>query len=346
MADDSKQKDELDDNINQDNPGDIHEADDTFGLPDIDYDPIEPSRNEPLQEEPTPEEPPRYEPEPVEAEQPPSPIAEDETQNVDQPYMYASRTEESDENREEQEYRYDSSEPDPEHLSSVEAEESAEPVHETYYHTSEGEEVVSNTDYSASMEDDHRHEEEKSAYVPGSYTPPKDNSNRTGMIVGILIVLVLLLVGVWYFMSYRPEQIALEKDRLAQEQRDQEAAEAQRLAQEEEAQKRAAAAEAARLAELERQQAEATPEIGTIETISSRTGRYYVVVASAVDGDLAMDYANKLIQDGYNIKIIQPYGSVIFHRVAIRDLDSWAEAANVANDLKGQYGEGVWVKKY
>lgn len=346
MADENKQKDELDDNINQDNPGDIHEADDTFGLPDIDFDPIEPSSEERQKKEPTPEDPPRFEPEPVEAEQPPSPMEAEETDNVDQPYMYASKQEETAEKEEELEYTYDSSEPDPDHLSSVEAEGTDESGHDTYYHTSEEEEVVSNTDYSASMEDDHGHDEEKSAYVPGSYTPPKDNSNRTGIIVGVLIVLVLLLVGLWYFFSYRPEQRALENDRALQAQQDQEAAETQRLAQEEEARQRELAAEAARQAELERQQAEATPEIGTVETISSRTGRYYVVVASAVDGDLAMDYANKLIQDGYNVKIIQPYGNVIFHRVAIRDLDSWAEAANVANDLKGQYGEGVWVKKY
>jgi hypothetical protein len=326
MADEKKQKDELEDNINQDNPGDIHEADDTFGLPDINFDPIEPSSEEPVQEEPT-----YNEPEPVNEETP-----------VDEPYMYASRPDEGAEQQDE--FVYDSSKPEDENLSSVEAESEADQLAtREYYHSAE-EESLSGTDYSASMEEDHVHEEEKAAYVPGSYTPPHDTSNRTGVIVGVLLVLALAAIAGWYFFMFQPAQEREEQEAARQEQLEAEQA-AQRVDNEEAARQRAAEEEAARQAELERQQAEATPETGTVETISSRTGRYYVVVASAVDGDLAMDYANKLIKEGYNVKIIQPYGNVIFHRVAVRDLDTWAEAQNVANDLKGQY-DGVWVKKY
>ncbi len=330
MADDKKKKDEIEENINQDNPGDIHEADDTFGLPDINFDPVTP--DEPKEEAPA-------EPETQDEE----PASEPEQEEVDQPYMYASRVDDEDESS-----TSDESSSAQDDASSDTSEDSpADEQSETLYHTSETEEeTTAGTDYSASMDEEHREEEEeKSAYVPGSYTSRQESSSNTGMVVGILLVVALILVGAWYFVWYRPAQQA-EAEQLARQeqldrQKEQEAEEARQAAEA----RKAAEEEAARQAAAEAEQ-EVVPETGTIETISARTGRYYVVVASAVDGDLAMDYANKLSQAGNNVKIIEPYGSVIFHRVAVRDLASWDEAQKMADDLKAEYGDGVWVKKY
>ena len=52
---------------------------------------------------------------------------------------------------------------------------------------------------------------------------------------------------------------------------------------------------------------EARREEGVIETITSPNGRFYVIVSSSVDDDLAMDYARKLSQQGNNIKIIRNF---------------------------------------
>ncbi len=113
---------------------------------------------------------------------------------------------------------------------------------------------------------------------------------------------------------------------------------------EEEAAKKAAEEEAARLA---REAAEAAkkPKIGAIETVSGRTGRYYIIVASNIDEDLAMDYAQKLSKTGTNVKIIAASKQGAFHRVTVGDFDSYSEAQAKADELKATYS-GSWVSKY
>ena len=91
----------------------------------------------------------------------------------------------------------------------------------------------------------------------------------------------------------------------------------------------------------------AKPVAGTIETLSGRSGRYYVVVASSIDGDLIMDYAKKLSAKGATLKIIPPFGKTKFHRLAVSDADTYANAQAAADGMKGgDYGNNVWVVKY
>ncbi|NBP68850.1 MAG: hypothetical protein EBU52_08900, partial [Cytophagia bacterium] len=114
--------------------------------------------------------------------------------------------------------------------------------------------------------------------------------------------------------------------------------EQERLAQERlEEERRRAQAEA---------EANAKPKEGSIETLSERTKRYYVVVSSSIDGDLVMDYAKKLSANGVNCKIIPPYGKVKFSRLTIAEGDTYASAQTLADGLKAQYGDGLWVIKY
>lgn len=263
--------DEFEDNENlNSDSNDLNDADENFGLPDIDYSPIDENAQESEAEE-IPEEPERI---------------EEQQENV----FYA-----------------------------------------------EGDTV-----YPSESEDQNPPEEP--AYVPGSYVPPKDNS-AVGKVIAIAVVVILAAVGVWYFGFYQPQKKAEERAQIGEQQRierqkEREAtakAERERLAREQ-AQRDE---EAAKLAA-----AESKPETGTIETISSRTGRYYIIIASAIDEDLAMDHAKKLSKKGVSTSIIKPYGKVKFHRIAVEDFDTWASAQNRANELKAEYGEGVWVKKY
>lgn len=270
----AKKNDLDEENINEENQGgDINEADDSFGLPDVDYKPLE--EQEVVQEEP--------------AEEP---------------------------------------EPDPEPETTVEEEE-------TYAYTAD-----SSDSYGETSEEGETNETE---YVPGSYTPPKEEGNKAGIIIGVIILLLIAAAAIWYWGFHLPAERVAEEARIEQQRQekieeDRKAAaakaEADRIAQEE-----AAAA-------AEEEEAEAEPEAGTIETISARTGRYYVVIASAIDGDLAMDYAKELSEAGESVKIIEPYGKVKFYRVAVQGLDSWDEAQSKANELKADYGDGVWVIKY
>ncbi|MBL6449979.1 hypothetical protein JMN32_26940 [Fulvivirga sp. 29W222] len=265
------------DNINRDSNDDFNEADDSFGLPDVDYEPLD--RDEDIQDDSS---------------------QEDQSSTIEP-------------------------EPEPEHTETEDA------------YTQEEESDV----YASSSEEPHV--EEESTYVPGSYTPPKDNS-MLPKILGLVFVLLLAGAAIWWFGFHQPAIEAEQRAKLEQQKRIEEQKQREEEAQRERERlerERAQREEEARLAAQE-----AEPKIGTIETISSRTGRYYVVIASAIDEDLAMDHAKKLSNEGANISIIKPFGSSKFHRIAVESHDTWAGAEASATDLRGQYGDDVWVIKY
>lgn len=262
MARRKKPEDEPDDMNDQNNGND----DDTFGLPEIEYEPI--NRESPPAEEvntPEPEEPQIEEPEQSE-------------QNEAQPVTNTPM--ERDEARQ--------SEYDP-----------------TYYE-----------------------EEENSPW-------PK--------ILGIAALLLIVGAAAWYFGWKKPQDDAAAAERARQEQQARIAADS--AAQARNAEEQRMAAENQRIADS-LALANATPPAGTIETLNGRTGRYYVVVASAIDGDLLMDYAKELSKKGVSTKIIAPYGNVKFHRLTVAEGDSFAAAAQIAERLKGEYTDGTWVIKY
>jgi hypothetical protein len=170
-----------------------------------------------------------------------------------------------------------------------------------------------------------------------------DNDDEGGSpwpkILGIAAIVLLAGAAVWYFAMYRPKQLAAEREKQRLEQEAKEKEEALTLA------------EAKRL-EDERRRADslaalsATPPAGTIDTLTERTGRYYVIIASGIDGDLILDYAKKLAPKGVSPKIIPPYGKVKFYRLAIADGDTYAATQATADQLKSEYTDGAWVVKY
>ncbi len=179
---------------------------------------------------------------------------------------------------------------------------------------------------------------EEEQYVP--YIDEETPSNMP-TILGISVVVLLAAVAVWFFAFYQPKVKAEEeKARQAQE------------FQLQEARKKQEEADAERL-RLEAEQratdslAVAKPSEGAIETLTERSGRYYVVVASAIDDDLIMDYAKDLSKKGVNSKIIPPFGKTKFYRIAIDVADTYADAQTNADSKKGgDYGSDVWVVKY
>lgn len=243
--------------------------DDTFGLPEIEYQPI--NRDVPADRETTPP--------PVEAQTTPEP--------------------------EEQRPQSQYTEEQPITNTPMEREE----VHQTEYNT--------------------------------TYYDEDEGRSPWPKILGIAALLLIIGAAGWYFGWKKPqddaaalraqqeEQARIDSTRRAQDQ----LAEQQRLVAEENARKADSVANA-------------TPPVGTIETLNARTGRYYVVVASSIDGDLIMDFAKTLSSKGVNAKIIAPYGNVKFHRLTVAEGDSFASAAQTAEQLKGEYSDAIWVIKY
>lgn len=183
--------------------------------------------------------------------------------------------------------------------------------------------------------------EDNAYYEPNyNYSYEEERPSIWPKILGVLALLVVAGGLVWYFVSYRPTQLALEARRQRERDAAAEAEERRRM----EEQRARENAEAAKQAQVE------TPPAlpaGTIETLTSRSGKYYVVVASAIDGDLIMDYAKKLSQKGVTSHIIPPYGKVKFHRLAVASGDTYANAQATADGMKGgDYGDNLWVLKY
>lgn len=183
------------------------------------------------------------------------------------------------------------------------------------------------------------HKPISSSTYESSYSPVETSGgSKAPMVIGIIIVVLLALTGTWYFAVYKPQKDAEAKALSEKNRKEAEAKEQARLAEEQRLEEeRRRAAEAA---------ANAKPAEGTIETLGERTGRYYVVAASSIDADLIMDYAKKLSAKGTTIKIIPPYGKVKFSRLTIAEGDTYANAQKVADGLKGEYTDALWVIKY
>lgn len=211
-----------------------------------------------------------------------------------------------------------------------------------------------------------------------------EQSNSGGRILLIIIVTIVVLGGAlaaWYWLSYKPEQDAKEQARLeqiAQEQAEQKRkedaakkkAEYDRLIkdadvafdQEEWESARSMYERASALypnqqypkdqlvlvnAKLDEIAAlEARREAGVVETVSTSTGRYYIIVSSSIDEDLATDYAKKLALEGNDVKIIEhDAGKLLYYRVAVGDYGT-LQQAEAALSQYSNYGEGVWVLRY
>ncbi|WP_425391477.1 hypothetical protein [Ekhidna sp.] len=208
-----------------------------------------------------------------------------------------------------------------------------------------------------------------------------NSSGRVIIVIAIVTVIVLGAIGAWYFGFYKPEQEAKEQARLEQIAQ----AEAEKKRQEDAARRKARYdqlitdgdsafdqedwesarslySEASSLFPNEPYpqnqlnlvngkldeiaEREAKRAAGEIETITTPTGRYYVIVSSNIDDDLAMDYAQKLSEEGTNVKLVQHnYNELPFHGVSVADYDTW-DQANAALASFSNFGANVWVLKY
>ena len=167
----------------------------------------------------------------------------------------------------------------------------------------------------------------------------KEPPSKAPIILGVILTLLVLLTG---FLVYQyviiPNAEKERRTKIEQENATKAKEEADRVAREQEEQRKRLEAEEAL--------AKAEPAEGSMESLTAPTGRYYVVVASAIDADLVMDYAKKLSAKGISTKIIPPFGKTKFSRITISDHDSFAEGQTAADAAKAEYGTAVWVIKY
>ncbi len=204
-----------------------------------------------------------------------------------------------------------------------------------------------------------------------------ERSGKSFVIIFIILVVVVISAGSWYFMVYQPEQATVEKARqeqlakVAAEKKAAELAAQNKLRynqlildgdsafeQEDWETAHARYTEASALFPNEQypkdqlvlvnEKLDAMAKIaaGFIETIPSPTNRYYIIVSSSVDDDLAVDYATKLANEGNSVMIIEHnYNALPFFGVSLGDYDTQAQA-EAALPLFSQYTDEAWVLKY
>jgi septal ring-binding cell division protein DamX len=209
-----------------------------------------------------------------------------------------------------------------------------------------------------------------------------NHSNSAGKVIFISILIMILVGGgSWYAIVYKPKQDAIKKAR--QEQLASEAAKkkAEELAvlQKAEYDKLIIGADSA----FDQQQWELAQSIytsansllpneiyaqerlalvntkldelaalkarnatGIVEIVSSPTNRFYILVSSSIDEDLAMDYARKLMREGNDVKLIAHRANQLpFYGVAVGDYATRAEA-DAAFSSFSNFSDKIWIFYY
>ena len=221
-----------------------------------------------------------------------------------------------------------------------EAEQPAQKQEETQ--EQQDEQPIASSPYEQSAEQSNEYQGSSSGDSSNEYSRygvDEEESPLWPKILGILLVVAIVLSAALYFVWYKPKQDE-EKRLLADKQK-----------KEQEAKLKEQQLRAAEEKERARQQRiadslAAIPKVGVFETLNEPTGRYYVVITSAVDGDLISDQAKRLSKTGVSTKIIPPFGKFKFYRLTIAEGDTYAAAQDIANTKKADFGDALWVLKY
>lgn len=184
------------------------------------------------------------------------------------------------------------------------------------------------------------HETVTDEQPPSEYAFEEEPAPVWPKVLGILIIVLLAVGAAWYFVVYKPKA-----DKEKKELADRAAIRSKHIADS------TSTANAAAQAKLDAEKRKAdslanVSKVGVFEVLTARTGRYYVVVASAVDDDLLVDHAKKLIEKGVSTKLVPPFRKYKFYRLTIADADTFAAAQQLADSKKAEYTDALWVLKY
>lgn len=188
-------------------------------------------------------------------------------------------------------------------------------------------------EYAGYEEENYGEEEETrtSEYQVHGLDDVDDNQTPVGLIVFLIIIVVALIgLGVWWFFFRADESQVAQRQTKPKIEQPSDTAKSEPVVEE----------------PIIKDEPEPEPGHSGVLMLDSPTGRYYVVISSFVDDDLAMDYGKQLEKNGVATTILPPKQEKGFYRLAIADFVDLKDATLRAEEAKGQYGSEVWVIRY
>lgn len=168
-----------------------------------------------------------------------------------------------------------------------------------------------------------KNEEKKAPVQPVAKKPEEEEkTNNSGITALVIILLIVIIAAILYFFVFKKDK------------------EVEPIKTEQPQPKPEPEPEPEPIPEPE---PEPTAELFTI---SAPEGRWYVVIGSFYDADLAEDKGEEIVAAGESAYLLKPTGDFKFHRVGIALSGSMAEAEEKRADLVSTYGENIWVLKY
>jgi len=183
------------------------------------------------------------------------------------------------------------------------------------------------SDYDSSQDEA---EQQRNYYIHGLDDDDRGGGSSAGWIIGIIIFVIIAAFAVWWFFLREPEKPVVVTPKPKPK------------AQVEQVVKDTIPKEEP----IIKDEPVSKTVPGQVVQLSQPTGRYYVIIASFIDDDLAMDYGNKLAKQGVGSTILNPKTNKGFFRLAVADFVNLKDAALEAERLKSTYGQDVWVIKY
>ncbi|MFT6971251.1 MAG: hypothetical protein ACJAXX_001820 [Roseivirga sp.] len=159
---------------------------------------------------------------------------------------------------------------------------------------------------------------------PNAIKREEEEEKKGGILWLAILIILLIVAAVYYFGFYTQEELKpVVPDEKIEEKRPEPTPEPERLVV----------------------PVEIPAELFAIE---APDGRYYAVVGSFFDEDLAEDLGEEIVQSGSSAYLLKPAGSFVYHRVGLlmESITSMKDAEANLTSYREKYGNTVWAIKY
>lgn len=172
-------------------------------------------------------------------------------------------------------------------------------------------------------------QQEKKFGLPNteSFEPIKDNNKSVRIIISVLLFLLLGVAVYWFY--FRKGNISNLEANIGLESNHDVSTETENHSD-----------------QLIVENFESKTKIGEIIQVNEITGKYYIVIGSFIDEDLAMDYAKKLVKNDVGVYLINSIKKKRYTYVAVETSDNLENAKQIARDISSKYPKGAWVISY